>query len=252
MKIEAIVKRTAPTILSAMGTVGLIATVVEAVKATPKAMIIRDQEVPYVDGKQDPVEVVKATWKCYVPTAILGAATIGCIVGADILGKRQKAALMSAYILLQKAYAEYREGTVETFGADADRRVKQAVAKGRKEKSESDEPIVARETCLFYEEHYGKYFERTMIEVLDAEYRMNRKFALTGEASLNDFFEYLGFSDQEIGDAFGWSESYVCDYENTWWVDFDHELVELDDGLECYIINISPRPAAACVIATST
>ena len=74
-------------------------TTVLAVKATPKAMekikeveknkkeeFDRDHGYSELDTmfKLTKPEVVKATWKCYIPAAISGATSIACIVGANI------------------------------------------------------------------------------------------------------------------------------------------------------------------------
>ena len=65
---------------------------------------------------------------------------------------------------------------------------------------------------------------------------------MDGEASLNDFFELLGLNEMKIGDALGWSQECICDFYNPAWIDFEHELVTMEDGMECYIINILVSP----------
>jgi hypothetical protein len=94
-------------------------------------------------------------------------------------------------------------------------------------------------------EYYGKYFETTKEDVLLAEYRLNRDFTLCGYAALNDFYELLGLEKSESGEVLGWT------LENSWsevgeypWVDFEHETVTMDDGLECCIITFTHPPTA--------
>ena len=64
-------KRNIPVILSVLSVVGLAATTVLAIKATPKAMeLIKDEKTAKGDDLTT-LETIKAAWKPYVPTAIV-------------------------------------------------------------------------------------------------------------------------------------------------------------------------------------
>lgn len=82
-------KRASPTILSCIGAFGVIATAVMAVKATPKALErienAKSAKSTESSDKLTRTETVNACWRCYIPAAITGFATIGCIVGANVL-----------------------------------------------------------------------------------------------------------------------------------------------------------------------
>ena len=75
-------QKASPTILTCIGAVGVVATAVLAVKATPKALeMVRADSRKNHDGNPHAatkVEVVKSCWKCYIPAAVTGAATIAC------------------------------------------------------------------------------------------------------------------------------------------------------------------------------
>lgn len=244
------------TVLTWIGAVGVIATTVTAVRATPKALKLVESakrvklDQMYENGKEsydvpipeelEPLEIVQATWKCYIPSVAIGIGTLVCIFGANGLNRKQQAALTSAYIFLERSYKEYKGKVKELFGDDADQKVKEAIFKD-KYKSE-DLPNPSGDALIFYEEHYGKFFERTMLEVREAEYLLNKKLATEGEANLNDFFEFLGLSDIENGDRLGWSEETICDFYHPSWIDFEHQLMKLDDGMECYSINMLVTP----------
>lgn len=238
-------KRCAPTILTFGSAIGVVGTAVLAVRATPKAMkLCEDLECEHIENDQDEptkLDYALVAWKPYVPAIAVGVSTIFCIFGVNVLSKRQQAALTSAYILLNRTYKEYQSKIESLYGKDVNRKIQTEIAKDNCKKLDLPD-VRGTDTVLFYEAHYGSIFERTMLEVQDAEYRLNRKFSLEGEASLNDFFEYLGLPDNEIGDALGWSQEIICDYCKAPWIDFEHDLVELDDGLECYIINMVSPP----------
>lgn len=244
MQSKSLLRKNASTILTIIGASGVIITAILAVKETPKAMrIIKDLEKYDSETSElsvpSKLECVKAAWPCYIPAVTSGVATIACIFGANILNHRQQAALTSAYIFLENSYKEYQNKVKELFGEDADRQIHSAIVHDKYLKTDI---TPSGENVLFYEEHYGDFFECSMLEVKDAEYRLNRKFATTGEVTMNDFFDFLGLPENDVGDSFGWSIEYMMDFYGTCWIDFEHELVQMDDGLECYIINVSAGP----------
>lgn len=238
-KIRLYLQRNSPTIVSCIGAVGVVATTIAAVKATPKALSLIENEKAYINkqleeggwqtrvDKLTTAETIKATWKCYIPTAIIGLSTITCIFGANTLNKRQQAAITSAYMLLDNTYKQYKEKVSKLLGDNADTMVKKSIIEDQ-----------YSEITLFYEYHYGEFFERRKADVLNAEYQLNLKFASQGYACLNDFFELLGLPITQEGEIIGWStqEGYSA-------IDFEHQLLELDDGMECTIINLPISPS---------
>jgi hypothetical protein len=237
-KVGLFLKRNSPTILSCMSAAGTIATTAMAIKATPKAMMqIRHDSREKHDG--DPYaytkfEAFRSAWKYYIPTTIMAASTVACTFGANVLNKKQQAAMASAYILLENSYKEYKNKVKTLFGTDADSMVRKAVVK---DKYIEDKNPHSGEGFLFYEYNYGEFFERSREEVLSAEYRFNLKFTSRGHASLNDFYGLLSLPKTDPGNNLIWTFNDECP-----WVDFEHELVELEDGMECYIINLPYPP----------
>ena len=102
-----VVQKKSPEILTGLGIAGMITTVVLAVKATPKALDLIDEEIdnqnrklsqeePQIN-KLKPVETVKVAWKPYIPAVLLGGASVACLIGANTVSARRHAALYSAY-----------------------------------------------------------------------------------------------------------------------------------------------------------
>ena len=232
MNVMKLVQRNSSTILTCIGAAGVIATAVLTGRATIKAVRIVDESETH--SKK---EIVKTVWKEYIPAAGIGITTIACIFGANTLNKRQQAALMSAYALLDQTYKEYKSKVKEVLGEEAEQKVENAIA----EEKVSD--ICPEEgKLLFYEPNYGQGFERTMLEVQDAEYRLNQKFEVEGEASLNDFFELLGLNKTDTGDLIGWSQEMAWDNYNYQWIEFEHEFKKTEGGREYYQINMPFPP----------
>lgn len=234
------VKRNASTILTCVGGVGVVATSVMAVKATPKALKLIEDAEETKGEKLTKFEVVKVAGKVYIPAVVMGGATITCIFGANVLNKRQQAALMSAYALLDNSYKDYKHKVGELYGEDADAKIRSELAKDKYEETKIEEEDPNKQ--LFYDEFSERYFESTMENVVRAEYAINRKISLWGGAALNEFYEALDIPPVDYGKFLGWSSGALMEMAWSDWLDFDHEKVVMDDGLECYIIRMSAEP----------
>lgn len=235
-------KRTSPTILSCIAAIGTVATAVLAVKATPKAIEYIQMNTGYNhDGVMEvpsKEEIVKATWKNYIPAVAVGLGTIVCILSANGLNRKQQATITSAYVLLENAYKEYKNKLKDIYGEETDTEVRKAVAKD----NYTGDPDVTDGKLLFYDEYSNRYFERTMEEVIDAEYHLNREFILEGDVKLNKFYELLGLPGTELGAVVGWDCESAAAFFGYQWIDFEHDLVVMDDGLECYIVHMPFAP----------
>ena len=200
-------KRFSPTILSCAGAAGVVGTSVLAVKATPKAL--RKIRADSRNAHNDPdaytkMEAFQSAWIYYIPSVVMGAATMICIFGANILNKHQQAAITSAYALLNDAYQDYKDKLKELYGEDAHRKIMEAIAVEK-----ADDMYIAstgllggssldfgehdpEDNRLFYDSFSKRYFESSINRVIQAEYYLNHDFAIGGYRSVNDFYEFLG------------------------------------------------------------
>jgi hypothetical protein len=236
---ELFLRRNSSTILTGVGSIGVVATAVLAVKATPKALELLDKAEKEKGEKLTKLEVVRVAGLPYVPSIVVGASTIACIFGANILNKRHQASLASAYALLDSSYKEYKKKVAELYGEDAELQIRTELAKDN-----FDEGTVVHdgEKQLFYDEFSGRYFESTMADVIRAEYKINQKISSFGGADLNEFYAALDIPQEDYGVSLGWSIGSLMSTTWSQWLDFTHKKVELDDGLECYIISFSTDP----------
>lgn len=186
-----------PTILTVVASVGVIVTTITAVRATPKAVkLLKEAELEKGENLTK-VEIIRVTGPSYIPSALLGISTIVCIFGANALNQKKQASLMSAYVMLNESYKQYRKSAKIVYGEDADDKIHVEMAK---------DAMVATydwgyqvynmdmdsesERLLFYDLSSKKYFRTTMAAVLNAQYHVNRNLAIRGDCSLN---EYLSF-----------------------------------------------------------
>lgn len=255
-KSKSYLKRSSPTILTCVSVIGVVATTVMAVKATPKATrLIEQAEVEKslmlnqgsesLDGELTPLEIVRLTWQCYIPAALVGLSTITCIVGINALNKRNQASLVSAYALLNQSYQQYRNAAKAVYGEDADSKIKIEAAKNVYVSADGCyiyDPESESEEILFYDTFCQRYFTSTMSSVINAQYHVNRNFALRGWSDLNELYDFLGLEEHRGGDLIGWSSDEMLESGLTPWIEFENRLVKMDDGLECYLISTLYEP----------
>lgn len=243
------VKRNASTILTCVGAVGVVATSVMAVKATPKVLSIIDKAEEEKGDKLTKWEKVKMAGPAYIPAVLMGAGTIACIFGANIISKRQQATLMSAYALLDSSYKEYKNKVDELYGEEAGEKIREEIAK---DKYTGDVELSDDDKELFYDFFSGRYFNATKEAVLRAEYELNRELYVNGYACVNTFYECLNNSDvrpRPEYDELGWTCGQLESMYWHTWIEFEHTETNVDayeedeyHGLPCTIIYMPLEP----------
>ena len=263
MTIEDWLKKNTSTILTCLGAGGVVATVALAIKATPKALdkiqcaqvdkgeeilhklregALEKSDTGYILPKLTAIETLQACWKEYLPTIAVGTGSLICIFGANVLSRRQQASLASAYAALESAYQGYRRKVCSILGPDTDAMIEKAVEQ-EKQDIEDDLPPWD-EVQTFYLPCCGKaaFFERTMEEVVQAEYHINRNLVLRGEVTMNEFLSFLGLDAVEEGDVIGW-DCYIGETQYGYrWIDFNHRHYVTDDGLTVCSIDTPFAP----------
>ena len=169
-------KRNSSTILTCVGSIGVVTTAVLAVKATPKAIRLLESAEEEKGEELTTLETVKIAGPAYIPAAITGVSTIACIFGANILSKCQQASLMSAYALIENSYKEYKNKLKVLYGDDADKEVTQEIVKDR---YEDYDVSVSDGKQLFFDYFSMRYFESTMEKVLIGENNFNKNLKRT-------------------------------------------------------------------------
>ena len=223
-------KTKVPAILSYIAVIGSVGSVVMAIRATPKALQLIEDATYEKGEKLTTTEVIITAGKCYIPTALSCSATIACILGANVLNKKQQASLISAYALVEQNYKDYRNKVCDIYGEDAEKEIRTEIAKDVIKDSEiMTPPTEEDDTILFYDEFSKRVFERTEADVIAAEYHFNRNFVLRGYANLNELYSFLGLPKAEFADCIGWSMNAGEIFYGYQWVDFRHDNVYIED-----------------------
>lgn len=203
-------------LLSGIATSGVIGTAMLSAKAASDV------------ASQKP----KSPIKHYIPAAIMGLVTIGCILGGTTLGDVVQNNLTTALALGGQAAYERGKKLEEIYTVDG------------KPVKPTSYPSLQREQRLYFDMNRSiddAYFGSTPEEILVALYHINRKMQIDGEVSYAEFYRWLRLPHQPYMENMGWSigAGVVYGYE---WIDLEREKIVLDDGLECTCINFVHKP----------
>ena len=108
--------RNAYTVLTCLGGVGVVVTSVMAVKVTPKSLKKIETAEQEKGEELSKWEKVKVDGPSYVPEVPIGAATVTCVIGANLLTSRRQANIASAYALVSESYKQYQNKVREIYG----------------------------------------------------------------------------------------------------------------------------------------
>jgi hypothetical protein len=238
-------ERESPTILTGLGITGIATTAIMAVRATPKALYLLEEEraIRYADeSKREPIskiDTIKIVWKCYLPATLVGLATAVCFIGAHSINLRRNAALASLYSITEASLKNYQEKVIEIIGKNKEEKIHDALVADRLVQnpvSKNEVIITGNGETLFYDSWSGRYFKSDMEKVRKAQNDLNHDL-LGGDMylSLNSLYEELGLERVEAGSEIGWT--------------FDNGMLDIkftskitDTGIPCIVMEYAIHP----------
>jgi hypothetical protein len=234
-----------PEILMAMGIGGMIFSIAWGIKATFKAArAIDNYKETYGKEKLNAKEVIKLTWKQYLPVVISTVASVPCIIASNSVSNKRYAALATAYTVTETALQEYQDKVKEVVGDKKAKEIKEAVSGDKVEQTyQGGNQIVMTNngTSLFFEPLSGRYFMSSWNDIAKAANELNAK-ALSGFSnftSLNDWFQELGLESTDMGEEVGWN---VMDGINNI-IDISISSHVTKDNVPCGAISYNVRPS---------
>lgn len=245
--------KNSPTLLTILGVAGLLGTAIMAVRATPKAIRILDEERYHLEDlseqsvNHEPVapfsklEIVKLTWKCYIPTVIMGVITIGGIVGANSIHLRRNAALAGLYSLSDAAFRQYKSKVIETIGKPKEREIRDEIHKDKliaNPVSDREVIFTGRGEVLCFDALSGRYFRSSMEQIKRVLVDLSRDLIndSPGFINVNDVYYGLGLKGIKLGDLMGWYSD-----DGTIEADFGTEFAENDEPCLVLDFTVTPR-----------
>jgi hypothetical protein len=204
-----------PAILTSIGVVGTITTAFLASKASVQAVdIIRLKEgLDYQseEDRRDNREVLKQraqlVWRLYIPPALMCAATVTCIIGANRVGARRAAGLAAATTILEKTFEEYKSKVIEKIGERKEDAIHDEIAQERVTDSyhEGVEIYGAEVGELCYDKFSDRFFRCTVEGIRAAENSFNFSLIHDGYASLAEFYRILDIPAPAYSEQIGWN-----------------------------------------------
>lgn len=195
-----------PEILTGVGIAGMLSSVIFAVKATPKAMQLVEDELEYnLDATK--MDIFRAAWKPYVPAATTFIFSSACLIGANSINHKRNAAIATACSLSEYALREYRNKVVEVIGEEKEREIRDAVSRDRVEARPltSEVIITGNGDVLCFETLSGRYFKSNVDRIEKAMNILNRRVLSENYCSVNDYYEALGLDPIDVGEELGWN-----------------------------------------------
>ena len=229
-KLKRTIVKHSPEILTGIGIFGMITSTVLAVKATPKALELIEEEKEEQDVEKLSVkDTIKTTWKCYIPTAISTVSSAACVILANSIHLKRNTILATAYKLSESAFLEYKDKVIEKIGKEQEAEIEREVRKSHADKAERSSEVdsISSQIFTFKEPNSGRYFQSSFSKIRKIVSELNEEIAKMNYISLNDFYYELGLDNTTDGYEKGW---------NIWngWLQVHFESV-INDNDELYI-----------------
>lgn len=247
-----------PELLLAGGIVAGVGAVVCAIKGTVEAVKKVDEEIDRRNAellreaeengyenceqitKLPPKDVIKTTWKCYIPTAVTGGASMLCLIGSGRSAARRQAALTTAVTMGETALEEFRKTVEDTVDDKTMSEIKQKVAEKQVEKYPATENtevmITSRGKTLCLDATTGRYFTSDLESIRRAANNIKDTLyhGFGQYSSLNDFYDELGLDHTSVGDELGWNVEYM--------INLDISTTLAKNGEPCIVVGHATPP----------
>ena len=214
-----VISRNSPAILTGLGCAGVLTTAILTGRATLRASEILKMETP--DEQLPPAEIVKLTWKVFIPPVLVGASSIACIVGANTINAHRNAALAALYSLSETAFREYKEKVVEEIGRNKELKVRDSIAQDRVTTNPvGDRTIIftGNGEVLCYDALCDRYFKSSAEKIRQQVLELNEDLRNDMWLDLNDLYYAIGLPSTKLGSQVGFDidKGYIqVDYTGT-------------------------------------
>lgn len=234
-------QKRAPELLIALGVGGMAVAIVEGIIVTPKALKEMDNKKEELE-KDDltPVEVIQATWKCYLPVVVTAVGSAACIIGADHIHLKRNAAIATAYTISETAMKDYKSKVKEIIGDRKEKEVQDAIDKEYMERypvSEVGVYLTGYGNTLCFDSVTGRYFRCDQAYIQKAEQIVNRRLRDEMYVSINDFYYEINLPPIPNGDDLGWNV-------DNGWIDLIFGSQLANDGTPCLVVKYMIEPRA--------
>ena len=193
------IKANSPEILLGLGIAGMVTSTIFAIKATPKALQLIEEETEKKGEELTGKEIGKTVWKCYIPTVGMTAVSVACLIGGNRIKSKRALALYSAYEISKASFQTYKDGIVEKIGEKKAKEIENDITDKQIEEAIKINNLNVNKTdrTLFYENHHGEFYATLSdleLAVIKANnYMMQR--GLDGYICVGDVYDLMGLDD---------------------------------------------------------
>lgn len=226
-----------PETLIGVGIGGFISAAVMAGKASIKANQIIDDIEYYENEDLSLSEKVKATWKCYIPTAIvIAGSTYAILMGTNILNKKN-ASLMASAGALAETLNLYSDKVKEVVGEEKADEIRKEVTKERVARKSAGPKLYSNndDDILCFDNISGTYFISNMAKLKDIEHELNKRMLNENYVLLNEYYEEIGLDSCYIGSVMGW-------HIDRGFIDLDFDSMVTKDGKLALVVDHNVLP----------
>lgn len=239
-------KKTSPEILIGMGIAGFIFGTIYSIKVSRKATNAIDAEKQRFseetgeEVKKLPVKnVIKATWKIYIPVVAVELVSAACIIGSSAIHLKRNAALVAAYTISESARKEYESKVKEVIGEKKEEEIKEKIAEDQLKNTPVSECKNIINTghgnTLCFDSWNGRYFWSDREYIRQAVNDMNAVLLNEDTVYLNDLYYSIGLDSCGCGSVMGWNLAY-----GQIRVKYTSKLS--DTGVPCLVMSFETRP----------
>lgn len=196
-----------PSILAALAVGGVVTTALAAYKFgydygwDRRSDLVNDADP--MTGK----EKFETYWRPILPTLIVGAGTVTCVIASTTISNRRNAALAGLVTLGEVTFREYKDKVEAVVTKPKQAEIERGLAQDKLDKVE-DKSIVwvtDGEDILLFDTLTSRTFKSTQLAVQAAEIDMNRRILNSDYISQNEWYDAIGLPRTGMGDDFGWN-----------------------------------------------
>lgn len=162
------------------------------------------QNAPELDLK----EKALLTWPCYAIPALTAVGTCASVIGVHVIHTKRYAALSALYAIGMDKLDEMRQSAEELLGPKKSQELNNRIAQANVDRDPvQDHEVIILEggTTLMHDDLSGRWFMGSHAIVEKAVGEINLMLAENGDASLNDFYDFVGLKPIPLGQNVGWS-----------------------------------------------
>lgn len=199
-------KKNLPVIFMGLNILSTGIAVGSGVYATIKAVRKIDEKTLESERKLTKLEIFKAVWPYYIPTAISTASAFGCALASNHESQKRILALSTALDLTTTSYQAYKDRAKKILGEKEGERLEKEIVKERmKEIEPSSVPLdLSYQNGGLMPCHdlvTGKWFYSSDEMISQAVIKLNKDWVCTQWVSLAELYDEIGARDDK-GDLF--------------------------------------------------